>query len=96
MNASFATMLNNTKSARDLVAMYRFVKEANEKLHSNIRKAQFMAYQPGRAAEADHFFQNVIPGWQDSVNEINSFWTNEVSGKTAQPDRDWETFRSLP
>lgn len=84
MNASFANLLNNTKSANDLGAMYRFVKAANEKLHSNIRKAQFMSYQPGRAAEADHYFQNVIPVWQATVNEINSVWTNAVSGKSAQ------------
>jgi len=83
MKSSFETLLNNTKSANDLGAMYRFVKAANEKLHSNIRKAQFMSYQPGRAADADHYFQNVIPGWQATVNEINAFWTNAVSGKSA-------------
>lgn len=84
MNASFETLLNNTKAANDLVAMYRFVKAANEKLQSNIRKAQFMSYQPGRAADADHYFQNVIPAWQATVNEINAIWTAAVTGKTAE------------
>lgn len=84
MNASFETLLNNTKSANDLVAMYRFVKAANEKLQNNIRKAQFMSYQPGRAADADHYFQNVTPAWQATVNEINAFWAAAVAGKPTE------------
>lgn len=84
MNTTFATLKIATETASSPVEMYRAVKAANEKLFRNISKAQMLSYINGRADEAHHYFNNVIPGWQKTVNEINAIWAAAVSGKPAE------------
>ncbi len=83
MTKTFAALKTEAESASSPVALYRVVKAANEKIYRNIAKAQFLSFTPGAAADADHYFQNVIPGWQAIVSEINAIWTAAVNGKPA-------------
>ncbi len=83
MTQTFEALKTSAQNASSLVALYATVKDANEKIHRNIGKAQMLSYSHGRAAEAHHYFQNVIPGWQNTVNEINAIWSKAVKGKSA-------------
>lgn len=84
MTKTFAALKSDALVASSPVDLYRVVKAANEKIRRNIAKAQFLSFTPGAAADADHYFQNVIPGWQATVNEINAIWTAAVTGKPAE------------
>jgi hypothetical protein len=84
MTTTFANLKIATETSSSPVEMYRAVKAANEKLFNNIAKAQMLSYSHGRAAEAHHYFETVIPAWQVVVNEINAIWTAAVTGKPAE------------
>lgn len=84
MNITFAQLKINAEAAADMVALYKVVDTANEKLYRNIKKAQMLSYTHGAAADADHYFQNVIPAWQIIVNEINAIWTAKATGLSAE------------
>jgi hypothetical protein len=84
MTTTFANLKIATETASTPVEMYRAVKAANEKLFNNIAKAQMLSYSHGRAAEAHHYFETIIPAWKVVVNEINAIWTDAVTGKPAQ------------
>lgn len=84
MTKTFAALKIEAQNASSPVSLYRVVKAANDKIYRNIAKARFLSFTHGAAAEADHYFQNVIPGWQAIVSEINAIWTNAVNGKPAE------------
>lgn len=81
---TFAALKDEARNASSLPALYRAVDAANGKLYGNIAKAKLLSYTHGAAADADHYFQNVIPGWQRIVSEINAIWTAAVAGKSAE------------
>jgi len=83
MQKTFATLRQEAQDAGNPVQLYRVVEAANSKLYRNINKAKLLSYTHGSAADADHYFQNVIPGWRRIVNEINAIWTATVAGKSA-------------
>lgn len=74
MTKTFAALKTEALAATNPVDLYRIASESAEKLRRNVAKAQFMSYTPGRSADADHYFQNVIPGWTTINNEINALW----------------------
>lgn len=84
MTKTFAALKQEALTASNPVDLFRAVKEAGDKLHLNIAKAQMLSYTHGRAAEAHHYFETIIPGWQAIVNEINAIWTAAVTGKPAE------------
>jgi hypothetical protein len=84
MNKTFAALKIEAETAKDMVSLYRAVNAANTKLYRNIKKAQFLSYTQGAAADADHYFQNVIPAWQIITNEINAIWTAKASKLSAE------------
>lgn len=81
---TFANLKIAAINASNNVELYKVVDAANGKIRNNIAKAQMLSYTHGAAADADHYFQNVIPGWQKIVNEINTIWTDAVTGKPAE------------
>lgn len=84
MAKTFAALKAEAEAADDNVSLYRAVDAANGKLYRNINNAKLLSYTHGSAADADHYFQNVIPGWQRIVNDINAIWTSAVAGKSAE------------
>jgi hypothetical protein len=81
---TFAALKQEAETASSNVELFRIVKQAGDKLHRNISKAQLMSYTHGMAADASYYFEHRIPVWQTAVNEINALWTAAVRGKSAQ------------
>lgn len=81
---SFATLKAEALVASSPVDLFKIAKASNDKLLRNIAKAKLLSYTHGMAAEADHYFQNVIPGWQRINNEIHDLLAAAMSGKSAE------------
>ncbi|ABF71350.1 p104 [Rhizobium phage 16-3] len=84
MIKTFAALKKDALNASSTVELFRIAKASNDKLRSNVAKAQMMSYTHGRAAEADHYFQNVIPAWQAINNEIHAMLRKAMEGKSAE------------
>jgi hypothetical protein len=84
MNKTFAALKTEAANASSPVELYRIAMVSGEKLQRNIGKAQLLAYTNGRAAEAHHYFENVIPGWQKINNEILAMVHTALNGRTAE------------
>jgi hypothetical protein len=83
MNKSFAALKTEAAAASSPVELFRIAKASNDKLLHNIGRAQMLSYTHGRAADADHYFQNVIPDWQRINNEIHDMLKTAFAGKSA-------------
>lgn len=84
MTKTFAAIKQDALNASSTVELFRVAKASNDKLLNNIAKAQMMSYTHGRAAEADHYFQNVIPGWKAINDEIHAMLRKAMEGKSAE------------
>lgn len=84
MTMTFEALKAAALAAEDEVALFKIVQETSEKYWRNVRTAQFMSYTQGRAAEADHYFQNVLPGWYETTKEIQAIFVKAVDGKTTE------------
>lgn len=80
---SFAELKTAAQNASSAVELFLIAKASNDKLLRNISKAKLMSYTQGRAADADHYFQNVIPGWTLINNEIHDLLRAVMDGKSA-------------
>lgn len=83
MSKTFASLKQDALNASSTVELFRTAKASNDKLRSNVAKAQMMSYTHGCAAEADHYFQNITPVWEAINNEIHAMLRKAMEGKTA-------------
>jgi hypothetical protein len=81
---TFAQLKTAALAATSNVELFRIAKTSNDKLLRNVQKATMMAYTHGRAVEAGHYFENVIPGWSKINDEIHALLTAKMSGLTAE------------
>lgn len=84
MPKTFAALKTEAENAPSPVELYRIAKASNDKLLRNINKARFLDCMHGRAAEAGHYFENVIPGWSMTNDEIHAIWSKAANGKSAE------------
>lgn len=80
---TFAELKIAAENAKTAAELYRVADAANKKLLLNVGRAKLMSYTHGRAAEADHFFQNVIPEWNRITNEIFAMLRSAMADKSA-------------
>jgi len=83
MTKTFTALKSDALAATSPVELFRIAKASNDKLLRNVNKAKLMSYTQGMAAEADHYFQNVIPGWTRINNEIHALLAATMAGKPA-------------
>lgn len=81
---TFTELLAAAQKANSPEALYEINVQACDKLRRNIGKAQFMSMMNGRADEAEHYFQNVIPAWQNITNEIGKMFAASVAGMSTE------------
>ena len=82
--ATFAQLKTAAEAATNTVELFRIAKASNDKLMANVAKAKLLSYTHGCAAEAGHYFENVIPGWSRINDEIHDLLTAKLSGLTAE------------
>jgi hypothetical protein len=80
---TFANLKAAAAATTNPVALFKIAKASNDKLLANIAKAKLLSYSHGRAAEAAHYFENVIPGWTRTNNEIHALLASAMKGKSA-------------
>jgi hypothetical protein len=80
---TFANLKVAAEATTNPVELFKIAKASNDKLLANIAKAKMLSYSHGRAAEAAHYFENVIPGWNCINNEIHALLASAMEGKTA-------------
>lgn len=83
-NQTFASLKTAAQGASSAVELFRIAKASNDKLLRNVNKAKLMSYTNGMAADAHHYFENVIPGWTRINNEIHALLRNAMVGKSAE------------
>lgn len=81
---TFAQLKTAAEVASSTVELFKIAKSSNDKLLANIAKARLLAYTPGRAVEAGHYFENVSPGWSRVNDEIHDLLKAKMSGLTAE------------
>lgn len=84
---TFAALKTAAQNATTFAELYRVAATSNDKYNRNVRTAQMMAHTHGRAAEADHYFQNVLPGWAAINKEIHAMMTRTMVGKSTEEIR---------
>lgn len=84
MAKTFQTLKAEAQNASSASELFQVAKASNDKLIRNINKAKLMSFQHGRAAEAGHYFENVIPTWSAINDEIHSMLRAAMSGKSAE------------
>jgi len=82
MTRSFKDIKSAAIAAKDVVELYKVATESNQKYRKNVIAAQLMSYTAGRAAEADHYFQNVLPAWEAINEEILGMLRVAMEGKS--------------
>jgi hypothetical protein len=80
---TFAQLKTTALSATSALELYKVAKASNDKLLRNVNKAKLMSYTHGRAVEAGHYFENVIPGWAKINDEIHALLRDKMSGMSA-------------
>jgi hypothetical protein len=80
----FAELKAAAVASQSAAELYKIATESNAKYLKNVRTAQLMSFTPGRAAEADHYFQNVLPGWKAINEEILALLRKAMEGKNAE------------
>jgi hypothetical protein len=80
---TFAQLKTSALAATSNVELFKIAKTSNDKLLRNVNKAKLMSYTHGRAVEAGHYFENVIPGWAKINDEIHSLLRAKMSGMSA-------------
>jgi hypothetical protein len=83
MTKTFAALKTEAQNASSPVELFRVAKAANDKLLRNVAKAKLLSYTHGAAADASHYFENVIPGWARINDEIHAMLRNVMAGKSA-------------
>jgi len=81
---TFAQLKTAALAATSNVELFRIAKASNDKLLANVAKAKLLSYMPGRAVEAGHYFENVIPGWSQTNNEIHALLKAKMATLTAE------------
>jgi hypothetical protein len=81
---TFAQLKTAALAATSNVELFRIAKTSNDKLLRNVQKATMMSYTHGRAAEAGHYFENVIPGWSKVNDEIHALLRDKMAGLSAE------------
>lgn len=80
---TFANLKAAAEAITNPVELFKIAKASNDKLLANIAKAKLLSYSHGRAAEAGHYFENVIPAWSRINKEIHALLASAMNGKTA-------------
>lgn len=81
---TFAALKTAALAATSNVELFRIAKTSNDKLIKNVNRAKLMSYTHGRAVEAGHYFENVIPGWSQINDEIHALLRSRMSSLTAE------------
>lgn len=82
---TFAQLKTAALAATSTVELFKIAKTSNDKLLANVAKAKMLAYTPGRAVEAGHYFENVIPGWAQINDEIHALLRDKM-GRLSAPE----------
>lgn len=82
MTKTFAALKTDAQNASSAVELFRIAKASNDKLLRNINKAKLLSYTHGRAADAHHYFENVLPGWSRINDEIHALLRAAFTGKS--------------
>lgn len=80
----FVELKAAAEAAKSAAELYKIATESNNKYIKNERTAQMISMTHGRAAEAEHYFQNVLPVWKAINEEILAMLRKAMEGKNPE------------